>query len=106
MQEHHQNRQPQDLATICHALAMLYFILMDIPKVSVPPPMIGHLMNTPNVCINLSPTRSEKITEYLQKHYFIDVTLIMRVSDWCLTPSQLFFCYNMARTSYFHYESQ
>lgn len=32
MQEHQQNRQPQDLATICHALAMLYFILMDIPK--------------------------------------------------------------------------
>lgn len=32
MQEHQQTRRPQDLATICHALAMLYFILMDIPK--------------------------------------------------------------------------
>ncbi|XP_052082447.1 zinc finger MYND domain-containing protein 12-like [Mytilus californianus] len=32
MQEHQQSRQPQDLATICHALAMLYFILMDISK--------------------------------------------------------------------------
>ena len=33
MQEHQQNRQPQDLATISHALAMLYFILTDISKV-------------------------------------------------------------------------
>jgi len=51
MQEHQQNRQPQDLATICHALAMLYFILMDIPKVSVklshmfPPTRSGYYMS-------------------------------------------------------------
>lgn len=32
MREHQQNRKPQDLARICHALSMLYYILLDIPK--------------------------------------------------------------------------
>ncbi|KAL3861144.1 hypothetical protein ACJMK2_007213 [Sinanodonta woodiana] len=32
LREHQPNRQPQDLATVCHALAMLYFVLMDINK--------------------------------------------------------------------------
>jgi len=33
MREHQSNRRPQDLGKICHGLAMLYFILMDIQKV-------------------------------------------------------------------------
>lgn len=32
MREHQSNRKPQDLALVCHALAMLYFILFDIQK--------------------------------------------------------------------------
>lgn len=35
MREHQSNRKPQDLALVCHALAMLYFILYDIQKVFV-----------------------------------------------------------------------
>ena len=34
MREHQSNRQPEDMATVCHALAMLYFVLKDIIKVS------------------------------------------------------------------------
>ena len=33
MREHQSNRQPEDMATVCHALAMLYFVLRDISKV-------------------------------------------------------------------------
>lgn len=32
MREHQSNRQPEDMATVCHALAMLYFVLKDITK--------------------------------------------------------------------------
>lgn len=32
MREHQPDRKPQDLATVCHALAMLYFVLHDIKK--------------------------------------------------------------------------
>ena len=35
MREHTPTRRAQDLVTICHALAMLYFILADLHKVSV-----------------------------------------------------------------------
>ena len=33
MREHQSNRQPEDMATVCHALAMLYFVLKDLNKV-------------------------------------------------------------------------
>ena len=33
MREHQPNRQPEDMARVCHALAMLYFVLSDISKV-------------------------------------------------------------------------
>ncbi|WAR14938.1 ZMY12-like protein [Mya arenaria] len=32
MREHQPNRQPEDMARVCHGLAMLYFVLTDISK--------------------------------------------------------------------------
>jgi TPP-dependent trihydroxycyclohexane-1,2-dione (THcHDO) dehydratase len=34
MREHQTNRQPEDMARVSHALAMLYYVLGDISKVS------------------------------------------------------------------------
>lgn len=35
MREHQTNRQPEDMARVCHALAMLYYVLTDISKVVI-----------------------------------------------------------------------
>ena len=34
MREHQPNRDSEDMAQVCHALAMLYYVLNDINKVT------------------------------------------------------------------------
>jgi hypothetical protein len=51
-----------------------------------------------------NPTKDCHQQQYNQQTYTKHETTVMSnwVSDWCLTPKQLFFSYVMARTSYNH----
>ena len=51
-----------------------------------------------------NPTKDCRQQQYNQQTYTKHETTVMSkwVSDWCLTPKQLFFSYIMARTSYNH----
>lgn len=64
MREHQPSRFPQDLASVCHALAMLYFLRQDIKKVGS---NLSVFKNSRSFCIkcNSDILQTEFSTKYV-----------------------------------------